>query len=328
MERSLRPAEIRVAVRDSSRMSCQLLCAALAREPSFEVIGVEAKGNAEIAAAKPHVVLINADAQSRWCELLDQLSRNLRETRSILLVEESTRELVVKAFRSGARGVFSRSESFDWLFKCITRVHSGHIWANQTEIKYLLEAISQPFPMPLVDAKGGLLLSQREQNIVACVVEGLTNREIAEQLKLSEHTVKNYLFRIFDKLGISRRVELILYVVSQLHPATAARTDSSQEEIRQTALLAAAPKDDELWTFSPYRLAESYREGRGAPFDKVAAFMWFKVAEAIAGEVHGNSKLAQQKLKAAMTPEQIDEAQRRATERLQHRPSGFRIAAD
>jgi DNA-binding CsgD family transcriptional regulator len=66
--------------------------------------------------------------------------------------------------------------------------------------------------MRLLDSRGQAILSKREQEVVACVAEGLSNREIASRLKLTEHTVKNYLFRIFDKLGVSSRVEVVLYV--------------------------------------------------------------------------------------------------------------------
>jgi DNA-binding CsgD family transcriptional regulator len=66
----------------------------------------------------------------------------------------------------------------------------------------------------MIDAKGAILLSRREQEVVRCVAEGLSNREIAQRLGLTEHTVKNYLFRIFDKLGVSKRVEVVLYAYS------------------------------------------------------------------------------------------------------------------
>jgi DNA-binding CsgD family transcriptional regulator len=81
-------------------------------------------------------------------------------------------------------------------------------------MQFVLEALGQVAPLHIVNAKGKSLLSKREEEVVACVAEGLTNREIARQLTLSEHTVKNYLFRIFDKLGISGRVELVLYALS------------------------------------------------------------------------------------------------------------------
>ena len=78
----------------------------------------------------------------------------------------------------------------------------------------MVEALATAQPLPIANSKGERLLTDREEQIVALVAEGLTNRDIAEHLGLSEHTIKNYLFRIFDKLGVSTRVELILYAVS------------------------------------------------------------------------------------------------------------------
>jgi DNA-binding CsgD family transcriptional regulator len=75
----------------------------------------------------------------------------------------------------------------------------------------LLEAFRESEPMRLIDSRGEALLSEREQDVIRCVAEGLSNREIAGRLRLTEHTVKNYLFRIFDKLGVSSRVEVVLY---------------------------------------------------------------------------------------------------------------------
>ena len=73
----------------------------------------------------------------------------------------------------------------------------------------------------MVDASGQHLLTYREEQVVALVADGLTNRDVASELGLSEHTVKKYLFRIFDKLGISNRVELVLYAVHHGLPQTA-----------------------------------------------------------------------------------------------------------
>jgi DNA-binding NarL/FixJ family response regulator len=77
-----------------------------------------------------------------------------------------------------------------------------------------LEAFAQLAPMRVVNADGMRLLTKREEDVVRLLAEGMQNREIAKELSLSEHTVKNYLFHIFDKLGVSSRVELVLYAVS------------------------------------------------------------------------------------------------------------------
>ncbi len=113
-----------------------------------------------------------------------------------------------------ARGLFCFSVSpFRALCKCIQVVHRGQIWATAQQIDYLIDLVSQVPSLRVVNADGEALVTPREEQVVALVAEGLSNREIAHELALSEHTVKKYLFRIFDKLGISTRVELVLYAV-------------------------------------------------------------------------------------------------------------------
>jgi DNA-binding NarL/FixJ family response regulator len=215
---------IRVAVHENNRMATQLLCSALSRHPRFEVIDIAEKSVDETAATHPHVALVAANGSGDTViGRIHELCRSHPETKVVLLIDRHARELVLEAFRAGVRGVFLRSGSVDFLIKCISSVQDGQIWVDQTATEFLLEAIRKPIPIPLVDAKGRVLLSEREQTIVRAVAEGLTNRGIANQLDLSEHTVKNYIFRIFDKLGVSSRVELILYTMSQLQPAQAIR---------------------------------------------------------------------------------------------------------
>ncbi len=178
-----------------------------------------------IARVGPHVAVLSAQLdgdQESGYELTKTLRVSNPEIRVVLLLDFSDREAVVKAFRAGARGVFSRTGSFEALAKCIRSVHQGQVWANSHELTFLLEALSESatFSFPQTIAMNSL--SRRERDVVRCVIEGLTNREIAQRLKLTEHTVKNYLFRIFDKLGVSSRVELVLQAFS-LAPSSATR---------------------------------------------------------------------------------------------------------
>jgi len=122
---------------------------------------------------------------------------------------------VIDAFRCGAHGVVFRDEPLETLGKCIHAVHQGQVWANSEQLGYILEALSLTMPMRWQDARGIDLLSKREELVVRQVAEGMTNREISVHLKLSEHSVRNYLFRIFDKLGVSSRVELVLYCLQE-----------------------------------------------------------------------------------------------------------------
>jgi two-component system nitrate/nitrite response regulator NarL len=210
--------KIRVLAADSTRMSSQLLAESLSQDRQFDVTGIEPKELSilqAIALKRPHVLLVSSnleESSTLGFELTRQVHAAHPETRVVLLMDTSNPSAVVEAFRCGAQGVFSRTESSKALAKCITSVHHGQVWANSTELRYLLDAFRQSEPMQLVDSRGEALLSKREQDVVRCVAEGLSNREIASRLKLTEHTVKNYLFRIFDKLGVSSRVEVVLYV--------------------------------------------------------------------------------------------------------------------
>ena len=210
--------KIRVLAADSTRMSSQLLAEALAQDRQFEVTGIEPKGSSileAVAQKKPHVVLVSSaleESSTLGFDLTRQVCAAYPETRVVLLMDTSSRSAVVEAFRCGAQGVFSRTESSKTLAKCVSIVHQGQVWASNAELRYLLEAFRESEPMKLVDSRGDAILSKREQDVVRCVAEGMSNREIASQLKLTEHTVKNYLFRIFDKLGVSSRVEVVLYV--------------------------------------------------------------------------------------------------------------------
>lgn len=211
------PGTIRVAVSDITRMATQLLCSALSQRPGLVVIDIAGKSVAETAGTNPHVAIVGTSGTGDpVLRQVQELRRIRPEIKAIMLIDQPARDLVLEAFRAGARGLFSRNGSVDYLVKCISSVREGQIWADQTTIEFLLEAIREPIPIPLADAKGNVLLSEREQSVVRGVAEGLTNREIAKQLELSEHTVKNYIFRIFDKLGVSSRVELILYALAHL----------------------------------------------------------------------------------------------------------------
>jgi DNA-binding NarL/FixJ family response regulator len=214
------PEVIRVLAADSTRMNSQLLAAALERDKRFQLLEPVSEAAAIIAAVaqdKPAVVALSVqldDDPRKGFAVARELRIISPATQVVMLLDTSDRSQVVEAFRSGARGVFSRSESLKLLAKCIYCVSQGQVWANSGELRYLLEALGEAMPLRVIDSKGAALLSRREQEVVRCVAEGLSNREIAQRLGLTEHTVKNYLFRIFDKLGVSKRVEVVLYAYS------------------------------------------------------------------------------------------------------------------
>jgi len=228
-------------------MGTQLLAEALAREEQFDII--ESPSDARgvltlVKKEKPEVALVSSQLQDPKRGAVD-LVRKIRlespETRVIVLLDFSERLTVTEAFRAGAQGVFCRTEPFRLLAKCIQCVANGQIWANSTELQFLIQALAQPaFPHSLPFAEGSL--SARETDVVRCVAEGLTNRQIAERLKLTEHTVKNYLFRIFDKLGVSSRVEVVLYAFRNGHPAHSPQTSTARRQSPSGSRAATADK--------------------------------------------------------------------------------------
>jgi two-component system nitrate/nitrite response regulator NarL len=210
---------IRVLAVDNTSMNTQLLVETLGRDSQFNVASPASKETEILAVLKRErsdVALISArqGTDSRGGFVLSrEISTSSPGTRVIMLLDSSERTPVVEAFRAGARGVFCRTESLKLLAKSIRCVHEGQIWANSNELQFVLEAMAEPVPMKFLSASGDSLLSAREIDVVRCVAEGLSNREIAQRLNLREHTVKNYLFRIFDKLGVSSRVEVVLYAL-------------------------------------------------------------------------------------------------------------------
>lgn len=218
---SLTPADrTHVLIADSSHMQAQLLAAALRRRPEFKVFTCELDADAILStlhASDIHVALMPIDHHigARDMALLRDVHLAHPELPKVLLLESYDRELVVNAFRAGARGLFCFNRTpFRALCKCIQRVRDGEIWINREQMEFLIEVVTQVPSLRVVNARGDTLLTAREEQVVSLVAEGLSNREVANELRLSEHTVKKYLFRIFDKLGISSRVELVLYAVN------------------------------------------------------------------------------------------------------------------
>jgi len=219
---------ITVLIADSNRMQAQLLTSALRRRSEFRISTclVDIASILQAVASTPAKVVVLSLNHS--VNIAGQMAAMRRVHLShpavaeVLLVESYDRELVVSAFRSGVRGIFCISNThFPLLCRCIQRVAGGQIWANTEQMTFLLDLISEVPSLRVLNSRGRELLTPREEQVVALVAEGLSNRDTARELNLSEHTIKKYLFRIFDKLGISSRVELVLYAVNHGAPLQA-----------------------------------------------------------------------------------------------------------
>jgi DNA-binding NarL/FixJ family response regulator len=202
-------------------MRAQLFASALRRRAEFRVSRCELKTPALLHAVcptPPNVALLALNSAENLAEnmgIVRQFHLAYPDILKIFLVESSDRGSVIQAFRAGARGIFCITEgSLRILHKCILSVAAGQIWASAEELNYLVDLVAELPSLRVVNSNGEHILTPREEQVVAQVAEGLGNREIARELSLSEHTVKKYLFHIFEKLGISTRVELVLYAVN------------------------------------------------------------------------------------------------------------------
>jgi DNA-binding NarL/FixJ family response regulator len=212
---------VSVLIAGSNQLHCQLLVTALRRR-EFQAVSCAMEKDAILAAIAENaidVALMNSEHNMSVVRSLHLAHPDVVE---VLLLDAPDRDEVVNAFRSGARGLFSFSDSpFRLLCKCIQTVHQGQIWASNEQVGYLMDAVIQVPSLRVVNSRGTNLLTPREQQVVALVADGLSNRGVAGELGLSEHTVKKYMFRIFDKLGVSTRVELVLYAVTSGAPRQA-----------------------------------------------------------------------------------------------------------
>ena len=204
-------------------MDCQLFENALSHSRlPFRVVASAVSQAEVISSARfhtPDVALINERLNNgplTGFELVRELRNSVPDTKVVVLARTAREAIVIEAFRAGARGVFCREQPVETLCKCIQAVHQGQIWANSAQLRVILEAFMNTAPPRLVSSKGSTLLTKREEDVANLVVDGCPNREVAQRLDLTEHTVSNYLFRIYDKLGISSRSELILYSLGRI----------------------------------------------------------------------------------------------------------------
>lgn len=209
----------KVLIVDRDPMSSDLLANALVHERRCDATTIQpSELMPALTTDSIDLVVIGAEAQSDLgdgFDLANLLDRSHPHVSIVMLLNVSSQESVIKAFRSGARGVFSRLQSMPEFFDCIEHVRKGYIWAGRQETNSLMDAFRSIPAFSLVSVREAQSLTARELQVVQSAAKGKTNRAIASELSLSEHTVKNYLFRAFEKLGVSSRVELLFYLALQ-----------------------------------------------------------------------------------------------------------------
>src|ERR1700678_4531599 len=257
---------VSIVVADSTRIHTQLLADALRNDRGLQVVAAASNSEellATLTRVPIDVVVIshNLDNQpGHGTEVLRKMRALRPQIKGVILLDSSRPQEVLECFRAGAKGIFSKQERLESLCKCIRSVHEGQIWARSVDLDHALETLANTPLVRATNHKGIELLSARERQVIQHVAGGMSNREIAHALHLSPHTVKNYLFRIFDKLGVSSRTEL-LYLTMNNAPAQPART-ADAERLAFSEIIEAAEAGEPS---AQLRLAEHFGQIKDVP---------------------------------------------------------------
>jgi two-component system nitrate/nitrite response regulator NarL len=197
----------------------------LEAEPDLKVVGEACDGAEAVKMArqlKPDIMLLDlAMPRTHGLEALREMSTGpaSNAVRVILLTAAAEKKQIVEALQLGARGVVLKDSATQLLLKSIHTVMSGEYWVGRESVSNLVQYLRNLVQSSGEEAKQKKFgLTPRELEIVSAVVAGYSNKEIAEYFKISEDTVKHHLSNIFDKLGVSTRLELALFAVNQALP--------------------------------------------------------------------------------------------------------------
>ena len=228
MHKTLQP--VRILLADDHPIFRDGLRRLLEAETGFHVVGEASDGAEAVAMArklKPDLLLLDlAMPRHPGLEAVRELGNSENPTRILLLTAAVEKDQIVEALQLGARGVVLKGSATELLLNSIRAVMAGQYWVGRETISNLVEylrGLLVPSPTPKQKKFG---LTPRELEIVSAVVAGYTNKDIAAHYKISEDTVKHHLSNIFDKLGVSTRLELALFAVHQDLPLVPVESSS------------------------------------------------------------------------------------------------------
>src|SRR6266702_1793361 len=220
-------SKIRIVVADDHPIFRDGLCRLLALEEDFEVVAQAQDGRQVLDVLQQHepdILLLDLKMPGLdGLATLQRLQIAKNKTRVIVLTASDDKNEFVQAMKLGTSGIVLKQTATELLIKSIRKVHAGEIWLDSHTTAAVIRqfvandepqaAMHSLPPSPPVRERERSPLSQREREIVALVAQGFKNKEMAEKMFISEQTVKNHLHNIFDKLGVSDRLELALYAI-------------------------------------------------------------------------------------------------------------------
>ena len=207
---------VRVIVADTQAIFRAGLRKVFALEDDIRVVGqAETLAQTQSAAAKftADVLIFEAALTPNPVEAVAELLRQNTQLRIVVVTPGANEELTLELFRRGAHGIVSREVEPELLVECLRKVVAGENWLDSQGVRWVMEAYRNQSSRP-AGARPKVQLTPKETLIVSCVTQGMKNKEIALRVGTTEQVVKNYLRKVYDKLGVADRLELALYCLN------------------------------------------------------------------------------------------------------------------
>lgn len=206
---------IRVLIVDDHQLVRTGLGMLIETQPEMKVIGKagnSAEALALAAGEKPNLILLDIDlGEENGLDLLPELCETAPDARVLILTGLKDAEVHRRAARLGAAGLVLKEHAAEVLLKAITKVHQGEIWLDRSMMSSLMTEMTQTDRKIDPEKAKIATVTVREREVIALIAEGLRNKQIAERLFISETTVTHHLSKIFSKLDVSDRLELVIY---------------------------------------------------------------------------------------------------------------------
>ena len=208
---------VRLLIAEDYQISRTALRALLESEPDFSVVG-EASDGAEVVALvsrlRPDILLLGlSEPKMRALDAIRELRAFQSPCRIVVLAPAIEKSRIIEALRLGARGVILKDSATPLLFKCVRQVMAGEYWVGRESVADLVQYLRRAPSSKARTAKNKFGLTSRELQIVDWVMAGHSNKNIAKRCAISVDTVKHHLSSTFTKLGVSNRLELVLFAI-------------------------------------------------------------------------------------------------------------------
>ena len=209
--------KVRILLADDHKLFLEGLRKLLASETGFEVVGSACDGEETIALTrelKPDILLLDlAMPRCSGLDALRELAGSATPVRTMILTASIEKAQIAGAIQLGARGVVLKDATPELLFESIRSVIAGQYWLGRESVSDLVQVLRDRMPRPAQPGAKTFKLTARELEVIEAIVAGYTNRDMAQKFSIAEQTVKHHLTNIFDKLGVSNRLELVLFAV-------------------------------------------------------------------------------------------------------------------